>query len=184
MLQETISKFDSVLELRSNLTNEIVVIEKKIQEYSDLLGEKIRINQEDNKDNPDFLELKQKLEETPEDKKKKRAKKKKQTQWYALDGILIYDGVGLNGEIELYFKGTEQLKLKLEKLHKVRKTLDMIVEKGLKEDMGCIVFQNDDDTFEIVLLKSATKRTKFSFKSNYSVKPENTENLIELESKS
>ncbi len=90
----------------------------------------------------------------------------------------------MNGEIELYFKGTEQLKLKLEKLNKTKKTLDMIVEKGLKEDMGCIAFQNDDDTFEIVLLKSATKRTKFSFKSNYSVEPEDTENLIELESKS
>ncbi len=55
MLQETISKFDSVLEFRSNLTNEIDRIEKKIQEYSDLLGEKIRLNSEANIDDNDFL---------------------------------------------------------------------------------------------------------------------------------
>ncbi len=59
----------------------------------------------------------------------------------------------------------------------------MIIENGLKEDLGCIVFRKADEPLEIAFLKNIRNREKFSFKSIYHVTPDNAESSIELENK-
>ncbi|MFB5606894.1 MAG: hypothetical protein ACE5RG_02200, partial [Candidatus Nitrosomaritimum yanchengensis] len=183
--------------------------------YSNLLGEKIRINEEESADDPEFLALKEKLgvelnekpskkktdvksdenidEESDEtidgkksDEKKHREKKKKSKRktsdkWYNLDEmILVYNGIGLKGELELYFKAIEELKARLENLKRTLATLNNVIEKGLKEDMGCIVFRGSEGILELAFLKSAGVRKKFSHKSIYTGKAEPVENIIKI----
>ena len=205
-MNRLIGRFNSINSLQRNLEKEIEETELMIKEYSDILGEKIRTNEEQSKDDPEFLELKQKLEgtsdikNTPEDKstenipkteeiKKKVAqvkpeRKKKSSKgnanWYNLNEIMIYNGLGLKGELELYFKAIDDLKQKLETLQRTLQTLKGIIEKGLKEEMGCIAFKSSDGPLEIAFLKSSDMRKNFSFKSIYSGKPINVENIIKV----
>ena len=60
-MKNLIEKFSSVNSLKTNLEREIEETESKIQEYSNLLGEKIRINEEASADDPDFIALKEKF---------------------------------------------------------------------------------------------------------------------------
>ena len=69
-----IRRYNTVSSLKSNLEKEIEEIEQSINEYSNVLGEKIRINEELSKDDPEFLELKSKLENNLPDKNKTYAK--------------------------------------------------------------------------------------------------------------
>ena len=185
-----------------------------------MLGEKIRINEELEADDPDFLALKakfggdtndksgkksknvksdddskedksddvtaddkseDKLDKKKEDKKnrsktsdgKKKAEKKKKgkkgasDKWYNLNEIMIYNGIGLKGELELYFKAVDELKEKLENLQRTLSTLNNVIEKGLKEDMGCIAFRGAEGTLEISFLKSSGMRKNYTLKSIY-----------------
>ncbi len=183
MIADILLKFNSVKDLQSNIEKNIELLEKNINNMSNDLGEKIRMNSDENKNDPEFMELKQKLDGANNtEKKKKPSKKKSNSLWYDVEGIKIYNGMGVNGELELYFKGIDELKNKLELLQSTKKTLNMIVEKGLKEDMGCMVFQNNSEPFEIVFTKNA-RRKKFSFQTTYSAEPEKSENLIGMENK-
>jgi hypothetical protein len=162
-------------------------LEEKIKTSSTLLGEKIRAEEKPSSDDPGFEELKQKLEDKPiDDKKKKKAppksqsKKSKDTQWYDLNGLMIFNGSGPKGEFEIYFKGIDDLKLKLEVLKKTLTTLQSLIDKGIKEDIGCIVFQNYRDPMHISLIKRSDMRKGFSFKSIYSEVVPDDKNTMEV----
>jgi hypothetical protein len=64
-LKSLIERFSSVNSLKVNLEKEIEDTEFQIQEYSNLLGEKIRINEESSPDDPDLIALKAKLDGSP-----------------------------------------------------------------------------------------------------------------------
>jgi DNA repair exonuclease SbcCD ATPase subunit len=169
-----------------------------------VLGEKIRTNEELSKDDPEFMELKSKLENNPADKKKLEAKvdepkksdkksnekksvekpkkpsKKGSEHWYNLDHIMVYNGIGLKGELELYFKAIDELKSKLETLQRTLSALNNIIEKGLKEDMACIAFHGSNGPLQISFLKSSDIRKNFSFKSIYSGAAISQENIIKI----
>ena len=168
-----------------------------------MLGEKIRINEEFSKDDPEFLELKSKLENNPLDKKKpelktdetknnkktpekksiekpKKSSKKGSEHWYNLDHIMVYNGIGLKGELELYFKAIDELKSKLETLQRTLSALKNIVEKGLKEDMACIAFHGSSGPLQISFLKTSDIRKNFSFKSIYSGLAISQESIIKI----
>ena len=208
-MKSLIEKFNSVNSLKINLEKEIEDTELIIQEYSNLLGEKIRSNEELASDDPDFLELKAKLDggspdvkskdkkskdvkskdkkskdKKPETKKssdkKKKSKKGVSDKWYNLNEILIYNGMGLKGELELYFKAIEELKSKRENLQRTLVSLNNVIEKGLKENMGCIAFKGTEGILEIAFLKSAGVRKNFSFKSIYSGDAVSVENMIKI----
>ncbi len=113
MNSETISKFNSVTDLRTQIIRNIESTEKEIEKFSIILGEKIRENQTQ-EDDSDFAAFKERLEghtdekkkegHTDEKKKKRPNKKNKKNQdknWYNLDGILIYNGIGIKGELEI-----------------------------------------------------------------------------------
>jgi hypothetical protein len=212
-LKNIIERFNSVNSLKINLEKEIEDTEQIIQEYSNLLGEKIRTNQESSADDPEFLALKAKLdggspddkskdkkskdkkskdkkskdkkskEEKPENKssdKKKKSKKGVSDKWYNLNEILVYNGIGLKGELELYFKAIDESKSKLEKLHRTLASLNNVIEKGLKGDMGCIAFKGTEGILEIAFLKSTGARENFSLKSIYTGTAIPVENMIKI----
>lgn len=219
-MKNLVERFNSVNAVKRNLEKEIEDTENTIAEYSNLLGEKIRINEADSSDDPEFLALKEKLEEESgvqsskkksdvkstesvdeesdeesEDlkgdgkksnekkirEKKKKSKRKTSDKWYNLDEmILVYNGIGLKGELELYFKAIEELKARLENLQRTLATLNNVIEKGLKGDMGCIVFRGTEGILELAFLKSAGVRKKFSHSSIYTGKAEPVENIIKI----
>jgi hypothetical protein len=160
-----------------DITLQIQEVEKKIDDFSKLIGEKIRIGQEQDTQDSEFNELKEKLQgedpknkKNPKDKKNSKEKKKKKSKqkndkWFDLDGVQIYNEMGLKGELELYFNANELLKEHLENLRKIKKTVDSIIDKGLKNDMGCITFQGLNMPYQIAFHKSDIQRKKFSFKS-------------------
>ena len=211
-MKNLIERFNSVNSLKVNLEQEIEETEFQIQEYSNLLGEKIRINEEMSSDDPDFLALKAKFDggttgkksddkksddkksddkksddKKSDDKKvkakpekKRKGKKGISDKWYNLNEILVYNGIGLKGELELYFKAVDELKTKLENLKRTLSTLATVMEKGLKEDMGCVVFRGTESTLEISFLKSTGVRENFKLKSIYSGKAVSVENMIKI----
>lgn len=217
-MKNLVERFNSVNAVKRNLEKEIEEAESTISEYSNLLGEKIRINEADSSDDPEFLALKEKLgvelndkpskkktdvksdvdEESDEEadgkksdgkkpdekknrEKKKKSKRKTSDKWYNLDEvILVYNGIGLKGELELYFKAIEELKARLENLKRTLVTLNNVLEKGLKEDMGCIVFRGAEGILELAFLKSAGVRKKFSHKSIYTGNAIPVENIVKI----
>jgi len=71
-MEKLVERFNSVNSLKTNLEKEIEDTELIIQEYSKLLGEKIRTNEESSNDDPEFLALKAKLEGSSDDKSKEK----------------------------------------------------------------------------------------------------------------
>jgi len=198
-LKILIERFNSVNSLKTNLEIEIEDTERIIKEYSNLVGEKIRTNEESSDDDPEFLALKAKLDggssddkskdkkskgKTPETKKskdkKKKSKKGHSDKWYNLNEILVYNGMGLKGELELYFKAIDELKSKLQSLQRTLATLNNIIEKGLKGDMGCVAFKGTEGILEIAFLKSTGMRETFSLKSIYTGAAIPIENMIKI----
>lgn len=193
-MKNLIERFNSIISLKINLEREIDDIQINIKEYSNILGQKIRSNEEISSDDPNFLELKAKLNESftnkqlddkqSNDKKEKEVmktsemkntieKKKKSKngisdKWFDLNEIRIYNEISVKGELELYFKTIDELKTKLEKVQRTLSALNNIIEKGLKENMGCVAFRGISGTLEITFLKSIEFRKNFSLKSTYS----------------
>ena len=85
-----------------------------------------------------------------------------------------------NRQQELYFKAIDQLKAKLENLQRTLASLNNIVEKGLKGDMGCIAFKGTEGILEIAFLKSTGVRDNFSLKSIYTGAAIPVENMIKI----
>jgi len=169
--------------MRDGIALQIKELEKQIDEYSKLIGEKIRTAQKSGEKDEEFNELKAKLQgkdDDPKSKKKKtdskkqkkpKSKKQKSTKWFELDGVQIFTEMGLKGELELYFEAIEFLKEHLENLQKIKKTVDGIIDKGLKDDMGCIVYHELNMPYQIAFQKSNVQRKKFSFKSTIEAIP-------------
>ncbi len=203
-MKSSIERFNSINSLKINLEKEIEDTELVIQEYSNMLGDKIRTNEESSSDDPEFLALKAKLDggstdveskdkkskdkkskdkksdtkKSPE--KKKKSKKGVSDKWFNLNEILVYNGIGLKGELELYFKAIDESKTKLENLHRTLASLNNVIEKGLKGDMGCIAFKGTEGILEIAFLKSTGARENFSLKSIYTGNAIPIENIVKI----
>jgi hypothetical protein len=93
---------------------------------------------------------------------------------------MVYNGMGLKGELELYFKAIDELKSKLENLQRTLSTLNNVIEKGLKENMGCIAFMGSEGILEITFLKSTGFRENYSLKSTYTGSAVPIENTIKV----
>ena len=83
--------------------------------------------------------------------------------------------------MELYFKAVDELKSKLENLQRCLSTLNNVIEKGLKEDMGCVAFKGTEGIIEIAFTKSTGMRQNFSLKSIYSGAAIPVSNVIKME---
>lgn len=171
-MNQIVSRYNSVEDLKSDIEKQIVEIEETIKHLSNIIGEKIRQNEQEFAADSEFLAFKEKIETKDEQNtKKKPVKKQKNGIWYDVENIQIYNGIGVKGELEVYFKGMEELKNQREELIKTKNNLIAIIEKGLKSDLGCIVYRNQEKPIQLALLKS-TRAKKFSFKTSFEVVPE------------
>ncbi len=59
-------------------------------------------------------------------------------------------------------------------------TLNNIIEKGLKEEMGCVTFRGTEGILEVAFLKSTGNRENFSLKSIYTGAAIPIENMIKI----
>ena len=59
-------------------------------------------------------------------------------------------------------------------------SLNNVIEKGLKADMGCVAFRGNEGILEIAFLKSSGMRETFSLKSIYSGRAIPVENIIKV----
>lgn len=168
MITQKVQTFRAVDELQKSLDDHINALKLKSEEFSKQIGEKLRVNDSGNA--AEMQELRQKIEgNTTDPKKKKSTKKDQKSNWYNFDSISIYDGIGIKGELELYFKAMEQTKSELDRITKVKQAVDDLVNKGLKMDMGCILFLNFELPAEIVFTPSAISKKKFEFKAIFDV---------------
>lgn len=169
MISEKILKFRTIDELQKSLEGLINELKNKSEEISKQVGEKMRMA--DSNNDADLQELRQKLEGGTTDPKKKKSPKKKDQKgnWHNFDAISIYDGIGIKGELELYFKAMETTKSELEKVTKIKQALDDLVNKGLKRDMGSILILNHELPAEIAFTASTASRKKYEFKAIFNV---------------
>ena len=170
MQEREIIKFNTVAELQITLKKELDLMQKKSEEYSKLVGEKLRSGQGGNPG--EFEELKAMLE-GPKDPKKKPSKKKETKNWKEFDSVQIYDGIGLKGELEIYFQALEETKLKVEKLKKIVDSIDKLVTQGLKKELGCLVMMTGDLSFRMSFLGAGQAKPRFGYKSIFNVEAEN-----------
>jgi hypothetical protein len=171
-----IMRFRTIEELQSSLQQYLDELKKKTEEYSKLIGEKIRGAQTTNPE--ELADLKTKLEGPADPKKKKPVKKKNgKTNWLDYGAIAVYDGLGTKGELELYFKAIEELKIEIEKVQKTKESVDSLVTKGLKKEIGCVALMNHELPFEVNFINLGQPRPKFSFKGIFHVKAEETNEI-------
>lgn len=161
--------------MQNSIEKNLGILQKKADEYSKIIGDKLRENQDTNQDS-DLTELKEKLNGPTDPKKKKSAKspkKDKKSNWHTFDMISIFDGIGLKGELELYFKVLEETKSKIENLKKAKESTANLITKGIKRDLGCVALMRQDSVFEVVFVKSdVAHEKKFTFKSIFSLPTE------------
>jgi len=166
-----IMRFRAIEELQTTLQQYLDELKKQSEEYSKLIGEKIRGDQSANPE--DLADLKTKLEGPTDPKKKKPVKKKNdKANWLEFGAISVYDGLGLKGELELYFKAVEELKTEIEKVQKAKESVDSLVTKGLKKEIGCVALMNHELQFEINFIKLREPRSKFSYNAIFHVMSE------------
>lgn len=165
-------QFHSIEELQSHLVNHLKILKKKSEEYSEVIGEKIRFENSIN-DSSEIAELKEKLEGYAEPKKKKTVKKRDQeSNWHDLGSISFYDGIGIKGELEIYFKALEKVKSDIEKIEKIKEAIGNLISKGVKRELGCIALLNHDMSLQICFVKTGKPKTKFSYKSIFTIPSE------------
>ncbi|HEY8109247.1 MAG TPA: hypothetical protein VIG05_00060 [Candidatus Nitrosotenuis sp.] len=172
MTLDKILVFKVVTELEQFLDDRISTLKAQSDELSKVIGEKLRTI--DSTNNDELLEFKSKLEGSATDPKKKTAKKKDQkNNWYQLGAVSVYDGIGLKGELELYFKALDEIKSELEVANKVKLAIVDLVSKGLKKDLGCVFVMSQSLPAEIAFTSSAEPRKKFVYKAVFDVPIEN-----------
>ena len=175
MFTNEIYRFRTIEELQSQIEKNLEILQKKSEEYSKIIGDKLRENQDASQD-ADLNELKEKLNGPTDPKKKKSSKspkKDKKSNWHTFDMISIFDGIGIKGELELYFKALEEMKSKIENLQKAKESTANLIAKGIKRDLSCVALMGHDSTFEVVFVKSnAANEKRFTFKSIFTLPTE------------
>ena len=168
-MTEDIRKFKTFEDMQIIIEKELNDLKNKSEKYSKIIGDKLRENQDPTHDS-DLAELKERLDGPTDQKKKKTVKKDKKGKWHDLEGVSVFDGIGLKGEIELYFKALEDTKSKIENLEKTKVSINNLVAKGLKRDLGCLALIRQNLPSEMVFVKlGVLNEKKFSFRSIFSV---------------
>lgn len=171
-MKDEIMCFHTIGDLQSAIISYLQSLKKRSEEYSQSTGDKLR-SENTSADGTEMAELKEKLEGSTDPKKRKTVKKKDQkTNWFDFGAISIYDGIDTKGELEIHFRALEEIKSKIEKLEKIRTALDDLISKGVKRDLSCTVFLNQEMVLQISFTKASQPKAKFSFKSTFSLPQE------------
>ena len=177
-MNQKIHRFNSIQELQESIDKQIKDLENKIQVQSKIIGDKIREGEKTNAE--ELSDLKEKLSpEKSNDKnsekkktknkksspKKKKGKKGESENWIDYQNLHLFNGVGTRGELEVYFKSLEELKIDAEKLKKTKESLDQLISSGIKKELAGIAYDQNEGPYELAFIKSDEKREKFSFKT-------------------
>lgn len=163
--------FRTIEELQASIDQQLNDLKKKADEYSKTVGDKIRAVEANQSE--DLAELKEKLQGPTDSKKKQPSKKKDQKKhWFEMGAISVYDGIGVKGELELYFQALDEIRTNIENLQKTKEAISGLVSRGLRKDLGYTALMRHNMPFEITFLKSEGARDKFSYKAIFSVETE------------
>lgn len=163
--------FRTIEELQASIDQQLNDLKKKADEYSKTVGDKIRAVEANQSE--DLAELKEKLQGPTDSKKKQPSKKKDQKKhWFEMGAISVYDGIGVKGELELYFQALDEIRTNIENLQKTKEAISGLVSRGLRKDLGYTALMRHNMPFEITFLKSEGVRDKFSYKAIFSVETE------------
>ncbi|MDE1861562.1 MAG: hypothetical protein KGI33_01490 [Thaumarchaeota archaeon] len=165
------TSFRNILTFQSSLKKDMDELKKRSDDYARIIGEKLRSNEGSSES--DLNDLRSKITDATDPKKRKTVKKKElKGNWHDLDGMFVYDGIGLKGELEIYFKALEDTKLRMEKIEKIKASIDDLVSKGVRKDLSCTAFLGRDLVLDVAFMKSASTPTRFSHKSTFRVEAE------------
>ncbi len=168
MEEGKIIAFRDIIAFKSSLEKELEELKKRSEEYSKVIGEKLRV--EDTANSSELADLREKISEPGDPKKKKPVKKKDQKDnWHDIGGVHIYDGVGVRGELEIYFRALEDVKSRIEKLQKIKESVEGLLSRGVKKDLGCAAFLSRELILNMAFVKAAAPHTKFAYKSIFNV---------------
>jgi hypothetical protein len=185
-MNNKISRFNSILELKESLDERIIELDEKINLQSKLIGDKIRDGEQNNSE--ELTDLKEKLnpkkskEKNTDNKKpgnkkrdskkiekksdnKRKSKKGKSENWIDYEGLHLYNGIGTRGELELYFKSLEDMKAESERLKNIRDSLDQLMKSGIKKELAGVGYEQSDGPYELAFIKTDALHEKFSFKT-------------------
>lgn len=163
--------FHTIEELQTSIEQQLEDSKKKADEYSKMIGEKIRATEGNQSE--DLAELKEKLEGPKDPKKKQPSKKKDQkTHWLEMGAISVYDGMGVKAELELYFQALDEIKSNIESLQKVKEAINGLVSRGIRKDLDYVTLMRHNMPLAMTFIKSGGARPKFSYKSIFSVETE------------
>jgi hypothetical protein len=193
MREEKIKNFRTITELQKSLEVDLNALKSRSDELSKLIGEKLRVTDSGNTE--ELQEFRQKIDESTTDpkkkgtgqktdgsttdpKKKKSPRKKDQkSNWYNFDAISIYDGIGIKGELELYFKAMEQTKADLENITKIKQAVDDLANKGVKRELGCVMFTNKELPAELAFTGPVISKKRFAYKSIFNLPREEMDEI-------
>jgi len=148
-VQSRIFIFESLQEFTDSINNSIDLHKLELARYEDELGQMLREIGQDNADaewskelqskltegnqtkNNDKKEEKKEKGEKRKEKKKEENGKKSSTNWKSYKNIQFFTGSENQGKTELYFEAVKELKATLEKLGRIRETIEQLASIGL-----------------------------------------------------
>jgi len=66
----------------------------------------------------------------------------------------------------------EKAKSNIEKIEKIKESIDNLISKGVKRELGCIALLNHDMSLQVCFVKTGKPKTKFSYKSVFTIPSE------------
>jgi len=110
---------------------------------------------------------KEKNKKEKERKEKKQEKgKKSSTNWKGYKDIQFFTGSENQGKTELYFEAVKDLKATLEKLDRIRETIEQLTSIGLGRVIYVVYFKNGMPE-KLIFQHGSQEEGKFEFKADF-----------------
>ncbi len=183
-VQSRIFIFESLQEFTDSINNSIDLHKLELARYEDELGQMLREIGQDNAEaewskelqskltegnqtkNNDKKEEKKEKGEKRKEKKKEENGKKSSTNWKSYKNIQFFTGSENQGKTELYFEAVKELKATLEKLGRIRETIEQLASIGLGSILYVVYFKNGMPE-KLVLQHGSQEEGKFEFKADF-----------------
>lgn len=200
MSEQTISTklfiFRSVLDFTHFVNRSIEVHKSELSRYEDELGMMLRQATQDDKTNEWANNVKSKLNqegEKPVDAKEKEGKDKKEMKdkkdkkdkkelkvkkgksknaknWASYKELSIFTGDARQGKTEVYFEAVNELKVEIDKLNKIKETVNQLINAGISNAFYLVYAKNGIPEKLILLPQQTQELDRFEFKADFITK--------------
>lgn len=175
-----IRSFHSLKELREKVNEAATQYKALVEDYSQWLGSLLRDSLSNNSEwmkNMPSMKGKAKIEKKA--KKEKGKKLENSKDWLPFREVMLC--ASEVGEAEILFEAIEEINRKIDRLEKVKTSLEDIEKAGLGKDIQYMVFIRDGVPERIVLRhkKDARFAEKFKYAMDFSVAQEMQEEAFE-----